>query len=129
MDATFETKEHYILITASGKATLVDASRILMEFIKTYRNVSTHNILCDIRMLTGADVEDGMMPRYRYASLIAELLSKHYRLVLLMTDRQIDKQRFGENFIFSRGIRVKATTDWKEALHWLGVESTIEQTE
>lgn len=126
MEASFETKDEYILITAQGRASVTDASRILMSFVKTYSTSPIYKLLCDMRTVTGSNIEDGLMPRFQYGALIAKLLPRRYKLVLLMTERQIDKQRFGENVIANRGVQVKVTTDLNEALAWLEIGTTLQ---
>jgi hypothetical protein len=121
MNASFETRDGYILVIVNGEYSLKDASRLLEDFAETYQDSPIRQILCDIRLVTGSDIQQGIFQRFELAALIAKLLSKRYKLALWMTEKQIDRRRLGENVMVNRGLTVKVTTDLNEALQWLGL--------
>ncbi len=131
MNVSYEVRDEYLYVKLMGEFTVPDAKSI-MEWIAKAHSHSVKCVLCDITRVTGFGAQQMLtMIRFNTGQLVAQLIPKDFRVVVLETLPQLieSQSRFGESVMINRGVTCKVTTSLKEALEWLGVVSVdSEQT-
>ena len=123
-----DVKQNYIHVTVSGTFSLGGYKTIfdttLSECIKNNKSI----ILFDLRTARG---EPSVFERYDLAVYFAEVSREHpitfkVKVALAGYPPLIDPDRFGEKVAQNRGVNVKVTTDYFEAIKWLQVDQVSE---
>lgn len=123
MKGSFKVKDNYLYIKATGDFTLSETKNIILIWIEKANDLSLKNIICDLRSATGYDTQlISPIDRFKISELIAELIPKYFKLVIISAQEQFVKDHFEENVMINRGVTVKVTTNKKEALKWLSVD-------
>ncbi len=124
MKVSYDVREGYLHVKATGEFVLSAAQDIFFEWVKKTRGHALNQILCDITLLTGFDaLQMSTMTRFKTSQFIAGSLPMGFRLAVLETPQQLERDRFGENVMVNKGAIVKATTNLNEALEWLRATS------
>ncbi|HEY5912483.1 MAG TPA: hypothetical protein VJA21_17915 [Verrucomicrobiae bacterium] len=120
MNASFEVKNGYLYVKATGEYEPAEARRIFFELVARARREGLTRILCDDTLLSGLDDQIELtMTQYSLASFVAESLPKDIKLAILASPEQLAKDRFAENVMRNKGAAVKMTLSLNEALEWL----------
>jgi len=126
-----ESKEGYFQVSFSGDYNLLGALEGLDHLLKICGEMKAMKVLVDVRSLTGAIPS---MDRFQFGEAFAvKFFEKkragqisHVRFAFLGRHPIIDPNKFGETVAVNWGMTLKVTTDLKEALDWLLVESPSE---
>lgn len=122
MEATYEIRDGYVYVRATGEFSETSARRVLLELVEKARGAALHRVLCDITRVTGFDDDLAhTMTRFNTSTMVAETLPKDILVAFLESPRQLDRDNFGENVMRNKGASVKVTIHFGEALEWLGV--------
>ena len=122
MKATYELRDGYIYVRATGEFSETSARRVLLEWVEKGRSAALNRVVCDITRVTGFDDDLAhTMIRFNTATMVAETLPRDFMVAFLETSQQSDRDKFGENVMRNKGASVKVTLDLGEALKWLGV--------
>ncbi len=135
LDIEIEPRENYLFVCVKGSYELEKAKELLRDAIEAAAKHGLNNMLVDYREIEG-DPTTTMM-RYEYATFAAELLMEMYikrglpvlRLAYVGRAPFFDESRFGETVAVNRGVIVKATKDFEEALAWLLKKDTPNKTD
>ncbi len=122
MEATFDIREGYVYVKATGEFSEPSARRVLLEWVEKGRSAALNRVVCDITRVTGFDDDfSRTMTRFNTAQMVAQDLPRDFMVAFLETARQLEEDKFGENVMRNKGACVKVTADLREALEWLGV--------
>jgi hypothetical protein len=120
MDASYEVRDGYLYVQATGEFTPDSARLILSKLVKMASDHSCRAILGDITRVTGLDSEQtSILTLFDMGVEVAKFIRKDFRLAVLVTWEQLPAVLFGENVMSNRGATVKLTTHMDEALKWL----------
>jgi hypothetical protein len=123
MNASYEARADYIVIKVIGQYSNASAIKIFRKWLDEARGIKLFKVLCDLTQLMGyCPNETKPKERFDAGELIALFMPKNISLAILVKPYQIEKDRFGENLMRNRGIRVKLTSSLEEALKWLNVK-------
>jgi hypothetical protein len=122
MDISYEIKPGYLYIKMKGKFVLADLRDIFFECVEKARSNTLNRLFLDITLIKGInDNEISTIDRFNVTKFIAEFIPKHFKLAFVETPLQLKGGRFGETVMLNRGANVKITSNYNEALEWLGV--------
>lgn len=127
MKIQIEPKKQYLYVHLTGIFELNAAKECSIQFLDAADDFDLFVILVDALSLEG---ELSTMERFHYAEFMARKSREHkvtqkfdnLRIAYVAKLPIVDPQKFGETVATNRGMLVKATTDFKEAYEWLGVE-------
>jgi hypothetical protein len=120
MDASYEVRDDYLYVQATGEFTPHSARLILSKLVKKASHHSFNAILGDITRVTGLDAEQtSMATLFDMGVEVAKFIPRDFKLAVLVTWQQLPDVLFGENVMINRGATVKMTTHLDEALIWL----------
>jgi hypothetical protein len=120
MNASYEAREGYLYVQATGEFTTSSALLILSKLIKMASDHSCNAILGDITQVTGLNAEQtSMTTLFDMGVNVANLMPRDFKLAVLVTWEQLPDVLFGENVMMNRGTTVKVTTHLDDALKWL----------
>jgi hypothetical protein len=125
LDLKVEPRNGYMLFTVSGPFELIAATEIVMRCVGEQKAHRLTKALSDCRGVTGPiSVAD----RFSFGVHVAELHLEHLfetkeklKVAFVGTPEVIDPGRLGETVAINRGADVRATTDMREAIAWLGM--------
>ena len=115
----------HIHVTGEGSYVLADAVQIIGEALATASAHGQPRIFIDARKITG---NLSIMQRFEFGEAVAQLYSCRPAgcaalIALVGNEPLLDPSRIGETVALNRAVPVKATTDIKEALSWLGIHA------
>ncbi len=129
MKMTYEARDGYLYVRATGEFESSAARDPVLEWIQQARNHNFTRIFVDVTHLAGFDdYQATTMTRYNISMFVIELLPRNFRLAVLETPQQIPGGRFSENVMSNRGIAVRITANPNEALEWLMSPSSTRQS-
>jgi hypothetical protein len=118
----------HVLVVATGIFEDSEAKLTIREAIEAAAKHNLFKILIDCRQLNG---EPGIVQRFD----LADSISRYYhqsriqspgkpfiRLAVVGSEPLIDRDRFGEVVARNRGVPIKVTTSFDEALQWLELD-------
>ena len=120
MDASYEVRDDYLYVQATGKFTPDSARLILSELVQKASDHSFNAILGDITRVTGLDAEQiSIVTLFDMGVEVAKFIRSDFKLAVLVTWEQLPAVLFGENVMNNRGATVKVTSHLDDALTWL----------
>jgi hypothetical protein len=123
MNASYEAKADYIYIQLKGEYSNASAIELFRKWRDEAKRGKLYKVLCDLTQLIGFfPRENKPAEKFSTAELIALFLPKNITLAILAKPSQIEKDRFVEDLMRNRGVRVKLTPSREEALKWLKVK-------
>jgi hypothetical protein len=123
MNASFEVRVNYIYIKIFGEFTNSSGIELFRNWLEEARRSKLYKVVCDLTQLIGSTPKEiKTTERFDAGELIALFMPKNISLAILAKPSQIEKNRFFENLLKNRGIRVKLTASLDEALNWLKVK-------
>jgi hypothetical protein len=123
MNVSYEAKAGYIYIQLKGDYSNASAIELFRKWREEAKRGKLYKVLCDLTQLIGFyPKENKPEERFSAAELIALFIPKNISLAILAKPSQIDKDRYVEDLMRNRGVRVKLTPSLEEALKWLKVK-------
>ncbi|TFH16963.1 MAG: hypothetical protein E4H02_04185 [Lentisphaerales bacterium] len=124
-----EVRKGYLHVTTTGRFDSDSANAVLTEWVGEARRTGMTSVLCDITRVTGFDAAESLLTdRYRINSAVAEEI-RGMRLAVLANPEQLSLDKFEENVLDNRGAIALMTASLKDALEWLGVDSSDKRTD
>jgi hypothetical protein len=127
MSISYEIKPlpTHIHVKGEGSYVLADAVQIIGEALAAAGAHRQPRILIDARNITG---DLSTMQRFEFSEAVVQLYSCKPAgcaalIALVGNEPLLDPDRFGETVAVNRAVPVKVTTDIKEALDWLKIQS------
>ncbi len=122
MNASYEFRNGYLYISVMGVFSINRAKELVLEWVEIANQHAITKLFCDITLVTKFDVQDtSTMTIFEIAKFVAESLPKGFKLAVLETPQQFEKDKFGETVMVNRGALVKVTPHLSEAFQWLGL--------
>ena len=120
MDASYQVRDNYLYVQATGEFTPDSTRLILSKLVKKASDHSFNAILGDITRVTGLEAEQtSMATLFDMGVEVAQFIPRDFKLAVLVTWEQLRDIQFGEDVMINRGATVKMTTHLDEALRWL----------
>jgi hypothetical protein len=113
----------------AGEFALAEAERTFLEVLDAVAQHKIGNVLFDGRKISG---EPGTVERFYYGQFAADAVSAKRgmspapRFAYVLTEPVLDPHRFGETVARNRGMIVRAFSNPRDALQWLGLAVTNE---
>jgi len=125
MDSTYEIKNNCLFLKVTGD---FDNNRSIEIIYETHEKLLTHNlamIFCDVTDVTGLEYpRKPILSIYDLSSMISTYVPNQTKIVILGTEKQVDKYAFFEDEMIKRGFSVKVTSKPEEGLKWLSEEKS-----
>ena len=107
----------FIKTTATGAVDFAASKQAILEIASQIRQPGEYEVLVDTR---GADVLLSIGELYELGVALAEHASlRRSKIGLLAPMSDVDKARFLETVAQNRGVRIRAFTDFEQAITWL----------
>jgi hypothetical protein len=124
MRLSIEPKEFYLEVRISGQFELAEAEATSDEFLQACAEGGHCRVLVDFRAVEGGL---SVMDRWNYSTHLAHRIIElrksgripNLRMAYLGREPTLDPKRFGETVAVNRGVDVRATDDFAEAVRWL----------
>lgn len=118
---SFNSDQHYLLVTVEGWYTLSNAIAIFKTAIDHSLLHEKKSLLIDINKLSGTIP---LTDRFTFAEttsgyFIQKAVGKINRLAVVGKEPIVDPDRFGETVARNRGLNVLVFTDLEQAIQWL----------
>jgi hypothetical protein len=115
-------------VQATGKFSLGEAKRLLVEMMEAVALHRTKRVLLDGRKITG---DPETIERFYYGEFAAQTVAQYQKrgvslatpFAYVLSAPVLDAERFGETVAVNRGMHVKAFDDIEQALEWLATVS------
>jgi hypothetical protein len=128
MNFRIEPKDSYLYVAVGGSFEAGEALEISRQFFEACIEHQRTKVLIDVRTLGG---EMSMLERWDYAVGVARMNLEYVtrgslppvQLAYVASYPILDPNRFGETVALNRGVTVKVTDDFREAMSWLGLEA------
>ena len=122
LNINIQPKEDYLYISARGTYDPQKAKALLVEAVEAASALGLHNMLVDCREIEGR--LPTMMEDFSYAETVAEVtceerLRRGLPVLRLAYVVRNPHPRFAETVARNRGVIVKSTNNFDEALGWL----------
>jgi len=125
MDSTYEIKDNCLFLKVTGD---FDNNRSIEIIYETHEKLLTHNlamIFCDVTDVTGLEYpRKPILSIYDLSSMISTYVPSRTKIVILGTEKQVDKYAFFEDEMIKKGLSVKVTSKPEEGLKWLSEEKS-----
>lgn len=125
-----EPRDTYLYVVLTGAFSLPEAKTLSLRILDACVEHRITKVLVDVHAVSGPI---SVMERFDYAEFLSQKHLEYVarklppaRFAYVGTEPIIDPGRFGETVAVNRGMAIRATTDLREALRWLGVESANE---
>jgi hypothetical protein len=128
MNFRIEPKDSYLYVSVGGSFEARDAQEISRQFFEACIEHQRTKVLIDVRSLGG---EMSMLERWDYSVAVARMNLEYVtsgslpplQLAYVASYPILDPNRFGETVALNRGVTVKVTDNFQEAMTWLGLEA------
>jgi len=125
MDSAYEIKDNCLFLKVTGD---FDNNRSIEIIYETHEKLLTHNlamIFCDVTDVTGLEYpRKPILSIYDLSSMISTYVPSRTKIVILGTEKQVDKYAFFEDEMIKKGLSVKVTSQPEEGLKWLSEEES-----
>ena len=120
-------KKNYLLITMVGEYAYAELGAFFDWMLSACEKYKLPKVMIDARNLNGNPTT---LERFNFAAMLTvkyfamRMTAKvpPLRFAFVGNHPLVDAKRIGETVAVNRGMNIKVTTEWREALDWLGVE-------
>jgi hypothetical protein len=118
IECSFSVKENYLAVITKGiEESLNEVRECTSSIVEEAIKNNSRKILCDLRdlsyTLTTLDI-------YALAEYGATYASKVSKIAMVCQEKVLDDGRFYETVASNRGLTILVTTEYNQALDWLG---------
>jgi len=116
INLTVINTKDFIKTTVTGKLDFAASKQALLDILSFIKQPGDYDVLIDTR-----EAEDllSITNFYNLGEMLAsQPLLRQSRICLLVPMRDIDKASFFETVAVNRGVKIKAFTDFEQAITW-----------
>jgi hypothetical protein len=125
LNMEIENRGTYLYTRVYGAFNIQKAKELFKEAVDAATKYNLNAILVDFRAIEGNSITTS--DRYEYSNCMADVLKERrierglptVRLAYVGRVPFLDQRRFGETVAVNRGVMMKATDNFKEAMSWL----------